>query len=361
MAFIDVISYHGPDGALIWHWWPESRRGHRDEEIRLGSQLVVGPSFIAVFVSGGQIADIFGPGTYTLSTRNLPILDKIVSIPFGNRSPFKAEIYFINKSVQMNTQFSIPAFNMLEPNFRVPIPLTVKGSFAVRAGEAKCFLTNLMGSLKILDKSNIQEYFTGIITEQVKSNVTRAAKKLNISPMELEATVGEVAEEVEPKITNSFAKYGLKLEMFNIEAISIVSNDPNVQRVIDEYHRLMSADMAERMRLKRRQENLDVFKLERTFDTTEKAAESISNGGVESGGGGILGTLVGIGVAQPLANTMSGVMTGALTEASSQKDDKTTEKTVALLKSLATLKDAGVITEEEFAVKKAELLSKLGL
>ena len=361
MAFIDVISYHGPHDALIWHWLPESKRGRREEEIRLGSQLVVGPSFVAVFVAGGEIADIFGPGTYTLSTRNLPILDRLVSLPFGKESPFKAEVYFINKSVQMDTQFSIPAFNMLDPNFRVPIPLEVNGSFAFRAGEAKSFLTNLMGSLKLLDKMHIQEYFTGIITEQVKSAVSKAARELNLNPMELEASVGEVADVVKPTITAVFAKYGLKLELFNIKAISIVDDDPNVKRVIDNYHKLMSDDMAERMRLKRRKENLDVYKVERTFDTTEKAAENISGGLGDAGGGSLLGTLVGIGVAQPLANTMTGVMSGALSGATGIKDENTAEKTVELLKNLAQLKDAGVLTEEEFASKKAELLSKLGL
>ena len=89
MALFQVIKYNGPANVLVWK--------HPKENITTGSQLVVGPTQEAVFVNGGQVCDILKPGTYTLNTKNLPILAGLVSLPFGNSSPFTAEVFFVSK------------------------------------------------------------------------------------------------------------------------------------------------------------------------------------------------------------------------------------------------------------------------
>ena len=172
----------------------------------------------------------------------------------------------------------------------------------------------------------------------------------------MESIVLEVSDAVKGIITETLSKYGLYLEMFNIEAISIVDEDERVKKVVEEYQRLMSQDMEERMRLKRRAENLEVYKIERSFDTTEKAAENI--GGGDGSAGGILGTMVGIGMAQPLANTMANMM-GNVTPNTQQPALANKDEVVKLLKELGELKAAGILTEEEFAEKKKELLNKI--
>mgnify|MGYP003807686041 CR=1 FL=1 len=372
MALIDVLKYDGPNNVLVWKWRPKDRGkrrmelfgGQRDyderqEEIRWGSQLVVNQSQIAVFVKGGQIADIFAGGTYTLSSKNLPILVSIMSLPFGFSSPFKAEVYYINKAVAMDTQFKLPPFNMIEPNFRVPIPVTSQGSFAVRVGEARQFLRKIIGTMPDLEADQLKQYFRGVIVENVKTAITRIAKEQKISPLELEATVMEVSDSVKDTIAKTLEKYGLKLDLFNIEGVSIVDDDPRVKKVVEDYHRLMSQDIEERMRLKRRAENIDIYKVERQFDTTEKAAENMGNG--IGGDSGILGTIVSMGMAQPLANTMASVVGNALNNqpTQSQKEPLDKESILKMLKELSELKAAGVLTEEEFAEKKKELLSKI--
>jgi membrane protease subunit (stomatin/prohibitin family) len=383
MALIDVLKYDGPNNVLVWKWRPLERAQKqklfgstrtellgtqrdydiRQEELRWGTQLVVNQSQIAVFVKNGQIADIFSAGRYTLSSKNLPGLVRIMGIPFGYNSPFKAEVYYINKAVTMDTRFELPQFNMLEPNFRVPIPITSRGSFAVRVGEARQFLSKIIGTMPDLEADQLTQYFRGVIVENVKAAITRIAREQKISPLELEATVMEVSVAVKATIAETLENYGLKLELFNIEGVSIVDNDPRVQKVVEDYQRLMSADMEERMRLKRRAENIDVYKIERSFDTTEKAAENI--GGGDGGTSGILGTMVGIGMAQPLANTMAGMINNTLQNASVPQQpvppqvEVSKEDIFKMLKELNELKAAGILTEEEFAEKKKELLSKI--
>lgn len=367
MAFIDVLTYRGGENTLVWKWEPREKRwGAREDQLRLGTQLVVGPAQVAVFVKEGQIADIFAPGTYTLSTKNLPILDKLVGLPFGNESPFKAEVYYINKAVVMDTKFAIPPFNMLDQNFRVPIPVMCSGSFAVKAGEARMFLTRLFGSNTHLFANALRDYFRGLITEQVKSAVVRFARERQLGPMELEGLVFEVSTAVKPMIQETLDKYGVKLELFNMESIAIVDDDPRVKTIVEEYHRLMSQDIEERMRLRRRAENLDVYRVERSFDTTEKAAESLGNMG-GGDGGGVVGTIVGMGMAQPLASQVGGLMGGILNQnmqSMSQQPPTGPQQqggrdVFTLLKELDGLRKAGVLTEEEFAEKKRDLLSKI--
>lgn len=359
MAIIDVLKYEGPNNALVWKWRPKVD-GKRDEELRLGTQLVVNQSQQALFIKGGQLLDIFEAGTHTLSTQNLPILSNLIGLAFGGQSPFKAEVYFINKAVAMDTKFGLIPFNMMEPNFRVPIPITSRGSFAVKVADAKTFLNQIIGTVPDFEADKLTQFFRGIITENVKTAITRISKEQNLNPLELEAIVSEVSGAVKGIISEALAKYGLHLEFFNIEAIPVVDEDPRVKKIVDDFHRLMSQDMEERMRLKRRAENLEVYKVERTFDTTEKAAENI--GGGIGGEGGILGTVVGLGMAMPIANTMGNLMNNATQNIQQNQNNNTgvnKDEVLKLLKELGDLKTAGILTEEEFTEKKKELLSKL--
>lgn len=359
MAIIDVLKYDGPNNVLVWKWRPKVD-SKRDEELRLGTQLVVNQSQQALFIKGGQILDIFEAGTHTLSTQNLPILSNLIGLAFGGQSPFKAEVYFINKSVAMDTKFGLIPFNMMEPNFRVPIPITSRGSFAVKVADAKIFLNQIIGTVPDFEADKLTQFFRGIITENVKTAITKISKEQNLNPLELEAIVSEVSGAIKGIISEALAKYGLHLEFFNIEAIPVVDEDPRVKKIVDDFHRLMSQDMEERMRLKRRAENLEVYKVERTFDTTEKAAENI--GGGIGGEGGILGTVVGLGMATPIANTMGNLMNNTTQNIQQNQNNNSgvnKDEVLKLLKELGELKTAGILTEEEFTEKKKELLSKL--
>src|SRR5437764_14602049 len=92
MAILDVIEFLDPTGRQIIHRVPEGGSG----EFRTGSQLVVRESQTAVFFRDGKALDVFGPGRHTLSTQNIPLLGRLLNLPFGGNSPFKAEVYFVS-------------------------------------------------------------------------------------------------------------------------------------------------------------------------------------------------------------------------------------------------------------------------
>ena len=363
MALIDVLKYDGPNNVLVWKW-RTPKDDKRKEELRLGTQLVVNQSQQAVFVRGGQIADIFETGTHTLSTLNLPILDSIIGLAFGGQSPFKAEVYFINRVVSMDIKFGLIPFNMTEPNFRVPIPVTSRGSFAIKVGDTRTFMKRIIGTVSDFETHTLQQFFRGIITENVKNAIYKIAKEQQLSPLDLEAIVFDVSQAVKATIAESLDPFGILLELFNIEGISIVNEDPRVRKIVDDYHRLMSQDMEERMRLKRRAENLDVHKIDRSFDTSEKLAENLGGSGIGGDGGGILGTVIGLGMAQPIAQTMAGTMANTISSITPNvqtqpQPPESKERIIQLLQQLGDLKTAGILTDAEFAEKKKELLSKL--
>jgi hypothetical protein len=144
--------------------------------------------------------------------------------------------------------------------------------------------------------------------------------------------------------------------LFNIEAIPVIDDDQRVKDVVAQYQKLMTEDASERMRLKRRADNLDVYKVERSFDTSEKVAENMG-GGLGGDGGNLIGTMIGMGMVNPLANQMGSLMQNSTL--ASTPTPVSNDTVFEDLKKLGELKTLGVVTEEEFNEKKKELLNKI--
>ena len=216
MAIIDVLKYDGPNDVLVWKWRSESSTS-REEELRMGSQLIVNQSQEACFFKGGELLDVFGPGTHTLSTKNLPFLSKLVGLVYGGETPFSAEVYFVNKTVSMDAKFGLIPFNMVEPTFKVPIPVSCRGSFALIVKDSKRFLTNMIGTVKDFNTKTLSELFRGVISENVKNTITKISREQNLSPLELESIVYEVGTAVKSIINEHLQEFGIEIKLFNIE------------------------------------------------------------------------------------------------------------------------------------------------
>jgi len=314
MKILDVISFSGND--LIRKWLPES--GKTDYQIKLGSQLVVNQTQEAIFLKEGKVLDVFGPGTHTLSSNNIPLLTRLINLPFNSKSPFFAEIYFVNKATIFDSKFGLFPFNLIEPEFKIPISVTARGSYALKINDSEKLLTSLTGMSLKTDQDTLQNHFRGIITQSVKNSITHIIKEQHISPLGLEIICDEVSQSVKPIVEKTFVSYGMQLELFNIEGIPIDDEDPKVKSILADYQRIMAEDLEERMRLKRRAENVDIFKVERSFDTSEKLAENL--GGTE-GGSGVLGAMLGLGIATPLANSLGDSIGKGMSDVESPKQN----------------------------------------
>jgi membrane protease subunit (stomatin/prohibitin family) len=259
---------------------------------------------------GGKLLDVFGAGTHTLTSYNIPFLADVIGLAFGGDTPFTAEVFYVNKALSQDAKWGLLPFNIVEPNFKVPIPITCRGSYSVKIVDSRKFLTEIVGVSSLYNQLELQKLFRGIITESTKNAIWKLSKDLGLGPLELEYMVKELSNSIQPAVKFAMSKYGLEISFFSVEGISVVDEDERVKKIVEDYHRIMSEDMEEKLRLKRRAEQLNVYKVERTFDTTEAAATNIggSEGGDGSGASGILGTVVGLGMAMPLANQVGGMV-----------------------------------------------------
>ena len=133
MALIDIIKCES-DGNNFCQKFPS-------EDLRVGSQLVVYTSQTAFFVKGGKICDEFLAGTYTIKTSNIPLLNKIINIPFGGDSPFQAEVWFVNHISKLDIKWGTPQpIQIEEPRYNIIVPVRAFGQYGFRVANARKFL-----------------------------------------------------------------------------------------------------------------------------------------------------------------------------------------------------------------------------
>lgn len=315
MALTNVIKFTEEKTLLIWKWHDENY-SKREDEIRFSSQLVVAENQEAIFVKGGKICDIFETGQYTLNAENLPIVSQILGAVFGGNSPIQVSVYFVNKSIFMDTKFGLMPFNLIEPNFKVPIPVSARGTYAFRISDGRNLFINLSGNTKEFTQEKVREYFRSLVCTEVKKSIIEISQENNISPIELETQISDINQIVNRKIANLFSEYGLEIKHFVIEAIPVIDDDQRVKDVVSKLHEIMSEDIEEKMKFRRHAENLDMYKIERQFDISQSAAENL-------GSNGIAGAFVGLNTAGTIGQNLGGIVSNAMNSQNSQQNQNT--------------------------------------
>jgi membrane protease subunit (stomatin/prohibitin family) len=194
--------------------------------IQAGSKLTVRASQIAVFVNKGQIADVFQPGMYTLSTSNLPFLTQLLSLPFGFRSPFTSEIYFVSTKQFPNQKWGTSNPIVMRDKEFGTIRVKGYGSYSFRVDNATTFLKELFGTNGEFTTDHIERHLKSLIV----TGITDTMASSGVSALDMAANLFEFAEIARPVINNCFKKMGLRIEMFNIENLSFPEE---VEKMID--------------------------------------------------------------------------------------------------------------------------------
>ncbi len=162
-GFIDVIQFNGSPDDIVWKF-PYNN-------ISTAAQLVVNQSQEAVFLKGGEVADIFGPGTKTLSANNIPILQKLINLPFGENTPFVAEVWYVSKTVRRNLKFGTERpVDIWDPLIQNSVPVRAFGQYGVRIADSAAFLREMVGTLHL--------FTTDDIIEQFRSDIVQALSEL---------------------------------------------------------------------------------------------------------------------------------------------------------------------------------------
>jgi len=201
---------------------------HPSEKIVIGSKLVVGESQKAIFVNLGEITDVFGPGTYDMTTRNLPILNKLVNIPWGGRTPFPAEIYFVNMTSKYDLKWgTLTPFQTTDPKFDIIIRVRAYGQFGLKVNDPSALLRNIIGTLRkkqFVDYQKFVSYLRSIIVSTVKgiiaSNILKGCSVLDIT-----SALPTISELCRKYSEMQFKEFGLDLTNLIVESINIPDED----------------------------------------------------------------------------------------------------------------------------------------
>ena len=297
MAFIDVIKYESNADEFVWK--------HPVEDLKLGTQLIVNTSQKAFFIKGGQIFDEFDSGTTTLKTGNIPLLNKLINLPFGDDSPFQAEVWFVNMISFLDNKWGTPAPILLEdPKYKVIVPVRAFGQFGLSIEDPRKFLELLVGNMTDFSVDKVMDYFEGVVISSITSGIGKKIVLDGLSILEIQAVVSDVSLFCHQLIQEEFEKYGIKIENFFIMSINVPEDDPSVLKLKE------AKDLAAKVNITGK----DIYQMDRSFDVMDKAAEN------EGTMGGTMGAGMGMGMGFGMGNVM-GNMTGNMNTGNQNKAD----------------------------------------
>lgn len=218
MAISQIIEFKGSPDVLVWK--------HPEENFNTTSQLIVDPTHEALLVLNGNAADLFGEGRHTLTTSNIPFLRKIIEIPTGGQTAFPCKVYFINKVHQMDllwgTKDAIP---LEDPLYDIFLHVMIHGSLSYSIIDSRKFLLKFAGLRDTLSAEQVVSKFRGIISKHVKDCVSKIMIHGKLSYFMISANLLDISDVLQERIGEILEDYGIGIEFFNVEAISVPKED----------------------------------------------------------------------------------------------------------------------------------------
>lgn len=271
---LKVIKWDDPSKDTIVYRYPMEDR----DEIMNGCQLIVQESQVAMLVSNGQIADVYGPGEHRLTTNNMPILTKLASWKYDFDSPFKADVYYVNTKQFINMKWGTASKIAMRDDYFGLIRIGARGTYSFQVTDPAQFMREIFGTNRDYRTHSLVEYFKSIIV----SNFTKVIGEAKISALDIPAKYIEIGDLVRVEIEDDFDKLGLKASALYVESVVLPES---VEEAIDK--RASTGAM---------QGAIDDYTRIQTADAIRDAAQN--------DGGGIVGAGVGIGVGAAIGQTI---------------------------------------------------------
>lgn len=273
---LKVVEWEDNSKNTIVYRYPLEDR----DELMTSSKLVVRESQCAIFMHKGEIADVFGPGTYKLSTENIPFLTKMLSLPTGFESPIKAEIYYVNTKQFIGQKWGTQNPIMMRDADFGNVRIRGFGVYSFRVTDAKLFMRELFGTNAV--------YTTEDVCEQIKpmliQGITDAISEAKISALDLASNYKEFSDTVLSTCKTELAEYGLSLTKFVIENISLPEE---VEKTLDE-----------RTKLGVLEDKMGTY-------TQKKMADAVGDAAKNPNGNNLAGLGVGLGAGASLSNVFA--------------------------------------------------------
>lgn len=341
--FIDIIQWtEDEDGTLAW------RFPMAGMEIQNGASLTVRESQMAVFVNEGKIADVFGPGMYKLTTQTLPVLTYLKNWDKLFQSPFKSDVYFFSTRHQVDQRWGTPQPITIRDKDFGAVRLRAFGNYSYAVADPGVFHQKISGTRERYTVGELDGQLRGMILQHISDAIAQSGLPF----LDLAANQVEFAKALATEMGPAFEAIGLRLEVMTVQNVSLPEE---LQKIMDQKigMGMVGNDMGKFVQYQTGQAIPEMAK------AAGGGGGSIAGDAMGLGAGVALGQVLAQNLQQGLAGAASGAGQAAAATAAAAASAVKPEDVIATLEKLGDLKAKGILTQEEFDAKKAELLKKL--
>lgn len=337
---------------LVWKWRPsgEANSTKKENSIRWGSSLRVKDGEVAVFVykqNDGTLQDfIEGPHDEIIKTANFPVITGIIGLAYAGKSPFQAEIYFINLAGNIQIKFGIPYFDVFDPRFLdFGVPMSARGTITFNITDYKAFVK--LHRMINFEMEDFTKQIKDMVTKYVKGYITNLPADKGIPVLQIERKILEINDLIEPKIREAFVNdFGVNLKRFDLATIeadkesqgyaelrkitaeqtmktTVAQTDVSIKN-LEDTQEINAKNMEETLRIQREEAQraqklqtetnfIGAHALNQQTEVLKTGAESLGNmGNMDMGGGGggmnPAGMMTGMMMGGAMGNQMAGMM-----------------------------------------------------
>lgn len=293
VGFIDNVFYNLEKGLLL--------KRHPYDNLSTNAKVTVQEGQEMVFLSEGMFSDVFTPGPHTISTNNVPFLQRIMQIPFGGQTAFKTTLFVVSTTRQRlagdqggwGVGLTVRDYTFGDEG--VTIKVGAYGSYEFRIIDSVAFIKEYAGTQHEIWLNDFTDEFTSAVGQKVMPAISKYFKNERISVTEANNYLDEIAKYVRQQLNEYYADYGIELTKFDVEAINPDEDDEQFKRIIAAQTAGSEMDYESRARARARAREGYTYQQERQFDVMQGAATNEGTAGQMMGAGMGIGMGFGMG------------------------------------------------------------------
>lgn len=220
--FIDVIEWVEPEDGILAFRYPM-----QDREIQNGGKLTVRDSQMAVFVNEGKVADVFGPGLYTLNTQTLPILTYLMNWDKAFKSPFKSDVYFFATRLQTNQHWGTPNPITIRDKEFGAVRVRAFGIYTYHISDPRTFYSKISGTRDVYTVPELE----GQLRNTIVGRMTDTFANSQVAFLDMASNQAVLADKIASSLKPGFTELGLTLDSFVVENLSLPEE---LQKILDQ-------------------------------------------------------------------------------------------------------------------------------